>query len=98
MNKPVDDYINVEYLRKEGLNLFKLDVLPPGLKHFLEKEERDKVTDFIQKCRDERTPHPDYYEYRSKTYTNSVEYNISYEWEVLLKYIEKHPEHSKLLK
>lgn len=94
----IDDYINTDYLRKEGIKLFKLDVLPPGLKHFLNKEERDKVSDFINECSVGKVEHPNYYEYRCKTYGNSVEHNIKYEWSVLLKYIEKHPEHSELLK
>lgn len=93
----INHYIDVDYLKMYGEELFRADVLPPTLTIYLSSEDREKVEDFILKCQLNQTPKPNYYKYRCDTLGNSVEQNIEYEWQTILRFVENNPNYKNLL-
>ena len=98
MEESIDEYLNIEYLKENGVVLFKTDVLPTSLTIYLKDEDKKTVEEYIRTKIKNKDTDINYRQYRNKTYSQDVDFVIKYEWETLLNFIEKHPQHKELLK
>ena len=92
----VANTMNRDYFAENAETLFKLDIIPHFLLEYLPKDKEEKIEAFVEETMHNRGT-PDYAGFRSREYAKPTESWAEYSLRMLNEFVEKHPEHSKLL-